>query len=164
MSFATRLLSGHWRRLRLAVNESGSTCWPWLPIWDTSISMPPTGIWKRRPNFCATSPSSLKTMSRDGDHDFPRIAHRVISPRASCPPPWRQPTHVRLVCLQLSVPVRVRLPETQSGAVGTDAGAVGRNTDQHIPGTSGEHPWQLSGDQKHPLGCPPLILPLSAAP
>ena len=35
MSFDTRLLSGHWRRRQLAVDESGSTCWPWLPTWDT---------------------------------------------------------------------------------------------------------------------------------
>ena len=55
MSFATRLRSGHWNRLQLAVNESGSTCWPWLPIWVTSTSTLPTGTWKPRPNFCATS-------------------------------------------------------------------------------------------------------------
>jgi integrase/recombinase XerD len=27
----TRSRFGHWSRLRLAVNESGSTCWLWLP-------------------------------------------------------------------------------------------------------------------------------------
>src|SRR5215813_12442405 len=64
MSFVTRLLFGHWRHRRLDVNESGSTCWPWLPTWDTSTSMPPTGIWKPHPNFCATLPSSLKTLCR----------------------------------------------------------------------------------------------------
>jgi len=57
MTFATRLRSGHWSRLPLAVNESGSICWPWLLTWVTSTSTPPTGTWRPRPNSCATSQS-----------------------------------------------------------------------------------------------------------
>src|SRR5260370_19227861 len=133
MSSATRWQSEHWRRPPRAVNESGSTCWLWLPTWVTSTSTPPTGTWKPHPNSCATSPSLPRTLFREDGHDFPRTAHRGFPPRASDPPPWRQPTHVRFLCLQLSVLVRVRLQETQSGAFGSDAGAVGRGTDQLIP-------------------------------
>src|ERR1035441_9724448 len=164
MSFATRLQSGHWSHLQLAANESGNTCWPWLPTSATPTSMLPTGTWKPRPSFYSTSPSSLRTLCREGGHDFPRTAHGSIPPRASCPPPWRQPTHLRFVRLQLPVFVRVCLEETQSGAFGSDAGAVGRSADLHIPGTSGDHTWQFSGDANHPLGCHPVVLPLSAAP
>jgi hypothetical protein len=43
-------------------------------------------------------------------------------------------------------------------------GAVGRGADLLIPGASGDHASQLSGDAKHPPGCPPVVLPVSAAP
>src|SRR5436190_20415206 len=164
MSFATRWQSGRWSRLQLAVNESGSTCWPWLPTWVTSTSTLPTGTWKPRPSSYSTSPSSLRTLCREGGHDFPRTAYGGIPPRASCPPPWRQPAHLRFVRLQLPVSVRVRLEETQSGAFSSDAGAVGRSTDLHIPGTFGDHTRQFSGNAKHPLGRHSVVLPVSAAP
>src|SRR5207247_1924961 len=104
--------------------------------WVTSTSTLPIGTWKRRPNFCATSPSSPRTLCREGGHDFPSSAHGGIPPRTSGPAPWRQPTHVRFLRLQLSVFVRVYLPETQSGAVCADAGTVGRNVDLQFSGTS----------------------------
>src|SRR5271166_716474 len=164
MSFVTRWQSGHWSLLQLAANESDSTCWHWLLTWATSTSTLPTGIWKPHPSYCSTSPSSRRTSCREGDNDCARTAHGSIPPRASCPPPWCQPAHLRFLCLQLSVPVRVRLEETQSGTLCSDAGAVGRSTGLHIPGTSGDHTWQLSGNAKRPLGCHPFVLPVSGAP
>src|SRR6516162_4783489 len=151
MSFVTRSQFGHWSRLQLAVNELGSTCWHWLPTWVTSTSMLPTGTWKPRRNFCATSPSSPRALRREGDHDFSRTAHGSIPPRASCPPSWGQPTHLRLLFLQLPVFVRVCRPEAQSGALGSAAGAVRRVADLLLPGTSGDHTWQLSRDPKYPF-------------
>src|SRR5258708_12704082 len=116
MTFAIHSRSGHWSRRQLAVNESGSTCWPWLPTWVTSTSTLPTGTWKPRPSFYSTSPSSLRTLCREGGHDFPRTTHGGIPPRASCPPPWRQPPHLRFLRLHLPASIPVPLQEPQSTA------------------------------------------------
>src|SRR5580704_13590753 len=164
MSFDIRLQSRHWSRLRLAVSESGNTCWLWLPTWATSTSTLLIGTWKRRRNLCATSLWSPRTLCRGDDHDLPRSAHGGIPSRASGPTPWRQPTHVRFIRLQLSVFVRVCLPETQSGAVCAYAGAVGLSFGQQFPGTSGDQTRQLGGDTKYPPGCHPVVLSVSAAP
>ena len=37
-------------------------------------------------------------------------------------------------------------------------------TGLHIPGTSGDHTRQFSGDAKRPPGCHPVVLPVSGAP
>jgi integrase/recombinase XerD len=71
---------GHWSRLQLAGNESDSTCWPWLPIWVTSISTPPTGTWKPPLSFCAISLSSPRTLCREDSHDSSRTPHRSLLP------------------------------------------------------------------------------------
>ncbi len=54
MSCVIPLQFAHWSRRQLAGNESGSTCWPWLPTWGTSISTLPTGTWKPHLSFCAS--------------------------------------------------------------------------------------------------------------
>src|ERR1700688_34527 len=163
MSFVTHLRSGHWSHRRLAVNESASTCWLWPLIWATSTSTLPIGIYKPRPNFCVTSLSSPRTLCRQGGHDVPRTAHGGIPARTSGPPSWRQPTHLRLLRLHLPGAVRVRCPKAQNCAGGSDAGTVGRRAGQRIPGASGDQPAELRRDAKHPPGCYPVILPLSAA-
>ena len=38
------------------------------------------------------------------------------------------------------------------------------DADLQIPGTSGNHTWQFRGNAKHPPGCHPVVLPVSAAP
>src|SRR5260370_41279673 len=164
MSCVTRWQSGHWSLLQLAANASGSTCWPWLLTSATSTSTLPTGSWRPHPNYCSTSPSSRRTSRREGDNDLARPAHGSIPPRASCPPPWCQPTHLRFVCLQLPVPVRVRLEEAQGDAFGSDAGAVVRTTGLHTPRPSVVHTRQSGGNAKRALGCYPFVLPVSGAP
>src|SRR5260370_7342734 len=164
MSCVTRWQSGHWSLLQLAANESGSTFLPRLHSSATSTSTLPTGIWRPHPNYCSTSPSSRRTSRREGDNDLARPAHGSIPPRASCPPPWCQPTHLRFVCLQLPVPVRVRLEEAQGDAFCSDAGAVGRSTGLHIPRTSGGHSRQFGGNAKRALRSYPFVLPVSRPP
>src|SRR6266849_1903658 len=80
MSFVIPLRFGHWSRLQLVGNESDITCWHWLPIWVTSISTLPTGTWKPRLSFCATSLSSPRTLCREDSHDSSRTAHRSFLP------------------------------------------------------------------------------------
>jgi hypothetical protein len=44
-----------------------------------------------------------KTLRREGGPDSSRPAYRILPARASDSPSWRQRTHLRLLCLQLSI-------------------------------------------------------------
>src|SRR5215472_1384423 len=160
MTSDTPSQSGHWSRVRLAVNELDNTCWPWPPIWVTSISTLPTGIWELRPSCWPISPPLARASYAEGGHDPYRGTHRGIPSRASCPSSRRQPTHLRLICVQLPILVRVCLSKDRGGAFGVDVGTVGCPTGQQLSGASGNNAPELSRNAKRPVGRDPIILPI----
>src|SRR5215472_1485441 len=128
-----------------------------------STSMPRTGIWKPQLNCYAISPAPERNFCREGGHDIHRTAHRGIPPRAPCPTARCQPTHLRLLCIQFPIAVRIRVPEAQDAAFGAHVGATGRDIGQHVSGAPGNDAPELSENAKCPTGGDPIILPFLAA-
>ena len=101
--------------------------------WVMSTSTLPTGTWKPRPNFCATSPLVTESLLQGGRAMTSLAPHMEAFLREHLARHRGASQHTcDSYAYSFQSLFEFAAAETQSGSVGADAGAVGRNAGQRI--------------------------------